>query len=62
MQYEALDYALDMKSDVYITLGSSLITPIDKLIGLPEAKILKRAGEIPVLIINPRKDMYILCD
>ncbi len=62
VQYEALDYALDMKSDVYITLGSSLITPIDKLIGLPEAKILKRAGEIPVLIINPRKDMYILCD
>lgn len=62
IQHEALDLAKTTQSDLYITLGSSLITPIDKLIGLPEAKVLRNAGDLPILIINPRKDMYILCD
>ena len=60
--FEALDLALSSQSDLLVILGSSVITPLDLLIGLPEKKILKRAGSLPVLVINTRKDNYILCD
>ncbi|HSH20755.1 MAG TPA: hypothetical protein VLA03_09895 [Draconibacterium sp.] len=60
--FEAHELALSSKSDLLVILGSSVITPFDLLIGLPEKKILKRAGNLPVLIINPRRDNYILCD
>ena len=60
--FEALDLAHSSGSDLLIILGSSTITPIDRLIGLPERKIVKHAGKLPVLIVNPRKDNYILCD
>lgn len=60
--FEALDLALSSKSDLLVILGSSVITPLDLLIGLPEKKIINRAGVLPVLVINPRRDNYILCD
>ncbi len=60
--FEALELAKTSGSDLMILLGSSHITPLDWLVGLPEKKILKRAGNLPVLIVNPRKDNYILCD
>lgn len=60
--FEALDLAQTSKSDLLIILGSSTITPLDWIIGLPERKIIEKAGELPILIINPRKDNYILCD
>ena len=60
--FEALDLAHSSKSDLLVILGSSVITPLDLLIGLPEKKIINQAGNLPVLIINPRKDNYILCD
>ena len=62
IQFEALRMAQTGKGDVLIILGSKHITPIDLLIGLPEKKIIKRANQIPVLCINPSKDMNILCD
>lgn len=60
--FEALDLALASDCDLLVILGSSVITPLDRLIGLPEKKIMKKAGNLPVLMINPRKDNYILCD
>jgi len=60
--FEALELALSSKSDLLVILGSSVITPLDLLIGLPEKKIINRAGNLPVLVINSRKDNYILCD
>ncbi len=60
--FEALDLALASDCDLLVILGSSVITPLDRLIGLPEKKIMKKAGSLPVLMINPRKDNYILCD
>lgn len=60
--FEALDLALASESNLLVVLSSSVITPLDALIGLPEKKIIKRAGNLPVLMINPRKDNYILCD
>jgi hypothetical protein len=60
--FEALDLAISSKSDLLVILGSSVFTPLDLLVGLPEKKIIKKAGNLPVLVINPRKDNYILCD
>lgn len=59
---ETLNNTKNCDGDVLILAGSTFISFIDVIIGLPEAKIIKKAGEIPVLIINPRKDMYVLCD
>lgn len=60
--FEALELAQSSNADLLIILGSSVITPIDVLVGLPEKKIIRQAGRLPVLVINPRKDNYILCD
>lgn len=60
--FEALDLALASDCNLLTILGSSVITPLDLIVGLPEKKIIKKAGNLPVLVINPRKDNYILCD
>jgi hypothetical protein len=60
--FESLEFALSSDCDLLIILGSSSITPLDWVVGLPERKIIENAGGIPVLIVNPRKDNYILCD
>ena len=60
--FEALDLAKSSGSNLLVILGSSTITPLDWIIGLPERKIIRQAGHLPVLFINPRLDNYILCD
>ncbi len=59
---EATELAMSTKLDFICILGSSAITPLDLIVGLPEKKLIRRSGELPVLAINPRKDNYILCD
>ncbi len=61
ISYEALNFAHSQKAGLFILLGSSHITPLDKLIGLPERKIIQNAKNLPVLLINPRRDNYALC-
>ena len=60
--FEALEMALVSDCNLFVMLGSSSITPLDYLVGLPERKIVKQAGKLPVMVINPRRDNYILCD
>lgn len=60
--FEALEYAQKQHADLLIALGSSVITPLDWIIGTSEKRMLKNADKLPVLFINPRKDNYILCD
>ena len=60
--FEALEHALASDCNMFLILGSSSITPLDYLIGLPERKIVNKAGKLPVMVINPRRDNYILCD
>ncbi|MDP2889546.1 MAG: hypothetical protein Q8P34_11385 [Bacteroidota bacterium] len=59
---ETLGIANEWKGDVMIFSGSSSISLIDLLIGLPEKKLILKAGNLPVLMINPRKDSCVLCD
>jgi len=60
--FEALEFAQSSGSNLFIVLGSSAVTPLDYVIGLPERKLVKMADEMPVLYINPRRDNYVLCD
>jgi len=60
--FEALEYAKSSGCNLFVILGSSAITPLDYLIGLPERKLIKMADVLPVLYINPRRDNYVLCD
>lgn len=59
---EAVANADQLNGDVLIFSGSSAISLIDLLIGLPEKKIIRKAGYLPILMINPRKDICVLCD
>ena len=59
--FEALNFALVSNSDMLVLLGSSTITPLDILIGLPEKKIIEKAGIPAVMLVNSRRDNYILC-
>lgn len=60
--FEALDFAQSSDANLFVVLGSSAVTPLDYVIGLPERKIIKQANGLPILYINPRRDNYVLCD
>lgn len=60
--FESLELARTSGCDFLVILGSSTITPLDLLVGLPERKIVQMAQDLPVMVINPRRDNYILCD
>ncbi len=59
---ETLDRAEEWMGDLMIFSGSSSITLLDLMIGLPEKRIVKKAGHLPILLINPRKDICMMCD
>lgn len=59
---ETLIHAHEWNADVMVFAGSTNISLIDWIIGLPEEKIIRKAGNLPILIINPRKDNCVLCD
>jgi hypothetical protein len=59
---EALTNAPQLNGDALVFSASNTISLLDLLIGLPEKKIIRQAGNLPVLLINPRKDICVLCD
>lgn len=59
---ETLNRADEWKGDLMIFSGSNSVTLLDLLIGLPEKRIVRKAGNLPVMLINPRKDICMMCD
>jgi len=59
---ETLTRAEEWVGDLMIFSGSSSISLLDLLIGLPEKRIVKKAGNLPIMLINPRKDICMMCD
>jgi len=59
---ETIANAHKWKGDVMVFTGSTYISLIDLLIGLPERKIIRKAGNLPIIMINPRKEICMLCD
>jgi hypothetical protein len=62
IQREVLETSGQLNADLMILLGSSYVTWLDLLIGLPEEKIIRKAGNLPVLVVNPRRETYLVCD
>ena len=62
LPFEALERCRADAFNLMIIPASRHISLLDLMVGLPETKLIKQAGEIPVMCINPRRDMYILCD
>jgi len=62
LPFEALGRCTQGNGNLLIIPSSQHISLIDLLAGLPESRIIRQAGSLPVLCINPRRDMYILCD
>lgn len=62
LPFEALKRCRDDAFNLLIIPASQHISLLDLILGLPETKLIKQAGNTPVLCINPKRDMYILCD
>jgi hypothetical protein len=59
---ETLANAPALKGDVMVFSGSAYISILDLMIGLPEKRIIRKAGDLPILMINPRKEICVMCD
>ena len=59
---EGLQTAHLLEAGLFLLLGSSAITLLDLLLGLPEEKIVRHAGSVPVLVVNPRRETYLVCE
>mgnify|MGYP002673893191 FL=1 len=62
LDIQALDYAEKENCNLIICQTSKNKTFIDTLRGLEEVRVLKRLGNIPILFLNPREDLFILCE
>lgn len=62
IHHEGLAAAQQLNAGLLVLLGSSTYTLLDLVLGLPEEKIVKRAGPIPVLVVNPRRETYLVCE
>ncbi len=59
---EGFETAIQLQAGMMVLLGSSAITLLDLLIGLPEEKIVKNAENFGVLVVNPRRETYLVCE
>jgi hypothetical protein len=59
---EGFETAEQLQAGMLVILGSSTLTILDLLIGLPEKKIVEKAGQFGVLVINPRRETYLVCE
>ncbi len=51
-----------LKEHNLVIIPGREISKTDDLFVFPEVKMIEAAGELPVLCVNPNRDMYILCD
>jgi hypothetical protein len=59
---EGFEASIQLHAGMLVLLGSSSFTILDLLIGLPEEKIIRRAGTLAVLVVNPRRETYLVCE
>jgi len=59
---EGFEVAGQFHAGMLVLLGSSFITLLDLIIGLPEEKIVRQAKEMAVLVVNPRRETYLVCE
>lgn len=57
----ALDFAPEVKASLMVCMTTRYPTPVDLLCGRKEKKLMKKVEELPLLFINQRDDLYVLC-
>lgn len=62
IQNEGYEAANQLHAGMLVLLGSSAFTLLDLILGLPEEKIVRRAKEMAVLVVNPRRETYLVCE
>ncbi len=58
----AVDYAAKIGADLVIAMTTKNISIFDLFTGLPENKVALNPQKMPVLFLNSRDDLYVLCD
>jgi len=59
---EGFDAACRMNAGMLVLLGSSAFTLLDLIIGLPEEKIIRKTQNLAVLVVNPKRETYLVCE
>ncbi len=62
LDVQALNYCESSSCDLLICQTTKDKGFIDRLLGLEEEKVLMRIKDAPVLFLNPREDLFILCE
>lgn len=56
-----LEIAIQKGGHPLLLMASREVAVDDLMFGLPEKKIINSSGDVPVLLINPRDDLYVPC-
>ena len=62
LDIQASDYAKDNNCSLVICQTTENKSFADRLLGLDEVRVLKNMKKTPVLFLNPRNDLFILCE
>lgn len=57
----AIEYAWLNRGDLIVVMATPEVAVDDLLFGFPEKKIVNNKYKLPVMLINPREDLYIPC-
>ena len=57
----AIDYAWYNKGDMIVIMATKEVAVDDLLFGLKEKKIIDNKYKLPIMLINPRDDLYLPC-
>ncbi len=59
---EALQFAHYEKKGIVMICTTKHYGPEEEIIGPPELKFIKNREQVPVFCVNPRQDLYVLCE
>ena len=59
---DALPYMAQHQINLLVTVTTKEKDFFDNIFGAAENKIIKNQQKIPILFLNPREDLYVLCD
>jgi hypothetical protein len=62
LDLQALDYAEKENYGVVICQTTKDKSFFDMIKGLEEVKVLKKLKDRPILFLNPRDDLFVLCE
>lgn len=59
---DALPFIKESNFDLLVSVTTNEKDLLDSLLGTQEQRTIQNSEEIPVLFLNPRDDLYVLCD